>query len=270
VDKLGALLAGLKAKADGQTSLLEWVLKWAGWIVTAFSIVWAGLLTLAAKNDLHLVAWVEKEVPVYPARDAWEKELPLSYEGTLANSVSVWAVKVSNYGRTLIGRQDDIWRLWLDVPYAERVAVLGPMTANPRAIHVKQAKAEKPTSVMLEFGALEPRAYVDFQLMVVNIDERRRAPLELRTSLAGLPKEVVSAPPETLIQSKIFRAVFVSMVLLVLVVFGRNQYAWIRSHAAGLSRAWGVIASVAGVLILALMLGAVATVGLSKLIVLSL
>jgi hypothetical protein len=61
------VLEKLKEQLKAHTELVEWLFKWVTYLVTALSVLWTAALSLAAKNELHLVVWVEKDIAVYPS-----------------------------------------------------------------------------------------------------------------------------------------------------------------------------------------------------------
>jgi len=45
------------------------VLKWSGYAITALSVLWSGLTFLVAKDELHLLVWVDQSTRLCsPAR----------------------------------------------------------------------------------------------------------------------------------------------------------------------------------------------------------
>ncbi len=249
------LISGLKAKLETHTELLEWALKWAGYLVAAVTVLWTALLSLAAKNELHLVVWIEEDRVVYPSEATRDRSLPLRLDATPARSVRLLAVRVSNYGRTVIGKPEETWELALEAPFSSAIQVLD-LDKEPPALVASARPGERANGVALEIGALEPKAAIALDVMLVNAADDRYPLLKAKPSLAGLPYEVIPRSPAERMFESLAWHVIASVFVVLLVLGGPASYAEARAkHGAGWPLAKSLLGRLAGLVVLAFISG---------------
>jgi hypothetical protein len=212
-----------EAPASQIQHLLTKGLEWFGKSAAVLSILWTIVLLIVAKDDLNLVLWVQGDHVVYPGDATGKRPLPLEYRGASVAAARVVTVKISNFGKQMIGAQDKVWSVSLRAPEASHVVLLDELVRTPTALWVRVADGQAANAVVLEFGAFQPNASVDLRLMLVN-DSSITPILRMTPSLPGLPREVVSRSPAELLADRLLPAVFFALALIGLVIDGPKMY----------------------------------------------
>lgn len=234
-----------------------------GILATTASILWSIFLLLVAKNELHLIVWIEQDKLLYPSESTWKEALPLSFQNSTATSVRLLSVKVSNYGKTLIGKQDALWNLSLEAPTSSHLTAFGKPKVSPEATVIRILPGAQPNTLTLELGALEPRASIDLHLMLVNTADKPRSPLEIQPSLVGLPHERVLRSPAERLFERLALAIILSTFLLILVFDGPREYNEAYQHETGSKFVWSLIGRLLKMLVLAIIGGGFLARGLA-------
>jgi hypothetical protein len=245
---------------------IKWIFRWGGYLATTASVLWSFLLILIAKDELHLLVWVKQDSVLYPSEATWNESLPLDFKNTPAASARLLSVIVSNYGKTLIGKQEEAWKLYLEAPCSTHIATLGRPKLSPQTVIFDVIAGPKPNMLTLELAALQPRAVIDLHLLLLNTRCKHSLPLKIQPSLGGLPYELTLEPPTERLSNRLFPAVALSILLLLLVFAGPSEY-------NRLSQSGDVVKFRKGIALLCLVFivatvvgGALATLGLAKVI----
>jgi hypothetical protein len=199
----------LAVKAGG------WVdpfLKVAALLSGLFSI----LLLWLAKDEFHLVVWVEEQVIVYPAKSTENLSLPLEFDKRAANSVQIVKAKVVNYGKQIIGKPETLWDLYLQGPIGSSLVLFKNPTVTPETLMLaKITRGTTPNVLKLQLGALQPRSTIDLHLLLVNASPAppREIDLKIDSSLPGLSREITRVKPVERLLTRIYPSVFLFMFL---------------------------------------------------------
>jgi hypothetical protein len=256
----------LKGALESHTELLEWIFKWVAYVATAASVLWAALSFVTAKNELHLVVWVEEDSVLFPSEATWDEPLPLAYGNASAKSVRLLVVNVSNFGRTTIGKQESLWHLAIEAPTSSHIAAIGELRITPNGIVARSLPGPKPNALALELGALEAGASIVMHLMLLNTQDGGGPRIVALPSLVGLPHEQVNRSPDEQILEQLALPVIVSVLLILIVVFGPREYALARRrYGSGWPLVRNVAAQSVGVIVLAAFLGFFLAKGLANL-----
>jgi hypothetical protein len=161
------------------------------YLLSLASALGALFLLLVAKNELHLVTWIENDTTIYPSDKTVNEVLPLTFEGVPAKSVRVVSVRISNYGKTVIGKQESKWDFTLASTDATPLAIVGEFVKSPDVIVFEQLPRDKSRLdiVRLQIGALEPKATIEFKVLLVNSTSPKNGGLTIAHGLDGLPSE---------------------------------------------------------------------------------
>ncbi len=268
----GRIISKLKVQLEAHTNLVELIerlLKWSGYVVVAGTVLWTALFSLAAKNDIDLVVWIEKETSVYPSDATWGKRLPLQLkeQAISVDSARLYALRVSNYGRTMIGNPEAVWKLFIEAPFSAAVTVLDT-AKSPNDLVAAAQPGEQPNSLLIEVGALQPRASVLLTVMLVNTDENKYPRFVVKPSLSGLPHRLVLGSPAVLMFETIAWHVVGSLFVVLLVLLGPSSYVEARAKHRG---GWPLVVSlfwrVVGVAALACVGGLVPGKGIAHVMV---
>ena len=173
---------------------------WLGIGTAVASVVRLGcslLIVYLSSGEYDLVVWIQEQTAVYPSKATDDTALPLSFESGEAESVTVVKINVANLGSRSVGKQDAIWRLSITAKDdAARLAILGEVEWDPKNTIVRLVTQASPgPTVAFELGVLQPRAHIDFRLMVVNAPRAGRVRFHATSSLLGLPEPHVERKP---------------------------------------------------------------------------
>ncbi len=182
------------------------------------------VLWRVGKSEFHLVTWVRTSTLIYPTDFTGGRPLPLSYEGEAARSVTVLDLTISNFGKQVIGSADRTWRLSLGVPSASQVVALDGARARPHQVVVRTTHSDIPNVVVLELGALEPRAGIDLRLLATNSSPADNPDVTARASLAGLPTEVTSSSPQSRLAERLFPPIAGLLLVVLAIAVSREAY----------------------------------------------
>ena len=246
-----------KLKQNIDLTTVEWAAKLIGYIVTAGTIIWTILLSITAKNEINLVVWIEKETSVYPSESSWNKSLPLEINHLSriqVKSANLYAIKVSNYGRTTIGRQDSTWTLFIDAPFSSAIKVMD-WTKQPEGLIAALLPQAKSNGLIIKVGALEPRASISFTAMIVNIDEDKYPRFKIKLSLAGLPHELVTRSPTESLFEELALPVMISFFLVLILTGGQSTWVHAKSKYSGGKFYLNLLINLIGYLLLAAFVG---------------
>ena len=209
----------------------RFISSWQG-LTAVFALLlmlWTAVLFIVGKRELHLVVWVKSNTLVYPLEGMGDHVLPLVYENDPVRSLAVLDVEISNFGSKLIGDQKELWELEMEVSDAEHLTVTGEPVRCPEIVVANVEPTSQPNIVRLELGAFEPDAKVNVQLMAVNFDPGAPRRLVARSTLVGLPREVVVASPlrrvQKLLRWPAFWSAFVVFMTVLLFVAYRDRKA---------------------------------------------
>ena len=157
-------------------------------LIAALSALWVILAFLVAKDELHLLTWVDQSAILYPSDQTWKETLPLAYGATPAHTARLLSVTVSNYGKTMIGKEDGRWNLNFKAPNAANLVAVGDPQPTPPSVVARVLPGQTANVLALELGAFQPRASVKLHLMLLNpTDSEYAMPLKAEPTLIGLP-----------------------------------------------------------------------------------
>lgn len=210
--KSESLLKAARTLAAKAGAWVEPFLKIAALLSGVFSI----LLLWVAKDEFHLLVWIEEDVIIYPAKSTGGLSLPLKFDEHAANSARIVRAKVVNYGKQIIGKSETLWDLYLEGPSGSSLISLKDPTFTPEALVLKVARTA-PNVLILKLGALQPRSTIDLHLLLVNATAG--PPLKVNSSLPGLPREISTVKPVDRLALRIYLWV-VLFVFLALAVEG--------------------------------------------------
>jgi hypothetical protein len=151
--------------------------------------------------------------------------LPLSFQNIAATSVRLLKVEVSNYGKTLIGKEDhSLWRIAFEAPFSTHIAAIGDPQVNPKGVVAHVVPEAHPNLLGLELGTFEPRASIGLHLMLLNTNEASIPRIKIHPSLEGLPHELILQSPADLIADKILWQVLLAFWLVIIAWLGPRWY----------------------------------------------
>lgn len=179
------------------------------------ALLWPLLLVWLTQGDQHLLVWHKADVPVYPSRETGNQQLPLTFAGDSAKSVTLLAVHIVNDGKRTIGTETSLWTLRLKAVTSSRVAIVTPIRFHPAGLVVASTPGSDPQTVALNIGAFQPGAQIDVTLMLVNRDERRGPLLELATNLEGLPRDIGWGSPVDRLGQRLFLPILLGMIVIL-------------------------------------------------------
>lgn len=183
-------------------------------ISSVAALIWPLFLFWAAQNEVHLFVWMENDVVLYPSDTTAKASLPFTFRGDSAESATVVTVHIINDGKTVVGSQDELWWLRLRAVNATGAAVVGDIRASPPDIAVRHTEGPDPQTVMFNIGALQPKARIDFTMLLINLERGARPQLELEVQLEGLPRpqHVGWMSPEDLLANRLLPWVFLGIL----------------------------------------------------------
>jgi hypothetical protein len=203
----------LKAARKLAAKAGEWVepfLKVAALLAGIFSI----LFLWVAKDEFHLLAWIEEEVIIYPAKSTEDLSLPLEFDKHPANSVRIVKAKIVNYGKHIIGKPEALWDLHLEGSTGSSLILLRDPIFTPEALVLKVARTA-PNVLTLQLGALQLRSTIDLHLLLVN--HAAGPPLRVSSSLPGLPRELSKDKPLDRLAVRLYLWVIIFLFLALAV-----------------------------------------------------
>jgi hypothetical protein len=218
--------------------------------------IWTVILLLAAKDELHLLIWIEEDKKVYPSPATDDQTLPLSYGGVPVNAARLLSVRIVNYGTKSIGDVKETWSLHLEPPQGARFASLAAPTIEPIAT-VFSLTTSATSAISLKFGSFQPRAEIGLRLLLMNSEHGQPS---VRVSLSGLPHELSLTSPARRLSEKLFVSTTVVVALLFMpFLFREVPKDWNNPK----TRRWTVVVAVFlfGILIVLLGWGAAFALG---------
>ena len=181
----------LESASGGPNRWLRW-LGLASTITSLLVVITSALLFFVIPEQLQLVVWVKDRTTLYPPEEGPAVPLPLSYDETVAETAVSFNANVSNLGKEVIGSQHQLWRLDIASPSASHMLMIGEIRKKPGNLVVEVADNCAINFACLNLGALEPKAEVEFELVVLNTPDIFMRDIEANSSLNGLPDILVT------------------------------------------------------------------------------
>jgi hypothetical protein len=196
----------------------RYYLKWVeriGKVFGVISVLGTVIVYLLAGRDYDIDIWLEKVNHLYPSDDTADIELPLSYEGDVAKSITFIDLNVSNPGKTPIGVQTEPWTLTLMGPPQANVIVLKVSRGGKSITKWSINPNPNKNAASLQIGLLQPHEYLHIYIMLVNVPKREHLNLIATTSLQGLrdPKINDLSP----FDREVYRIIPIFMALFIVV-----------------------------------------------------
>ena len=100
--------------------------------------------------------------------------------------------------------------------------MVGDIRVSPRDIVVRYSERPDPQTVMLDVGALQPKARIELTMLLINVEPAALPQLELDVQLEGLPRprRVGWSSPENLLANRLFPWVILGIFVLFAVIRG--------------------------------------------------